>query len=412
MERPRRASPRTTSLPRLGAGWLVMLGDNDAGGLLAYAATGAQFGARFFLPLLVPLVLLTLLVQDTSMRLGLVSGQSLPGLLARKLGPSWARLLAADLALQNFFLLLTECSGMALGLDALGVPTATGVVLSVLAVLALLWYEPTRGGTRLLALAAAGNLLLVPLAWWAHPPLAWQDVLVPPGGPRLPLYVLAAVGNALAPWMVVFEAHAVRGGTPDCPPLSAARLDLSLGAAAQLGVAASTMVLGAAVPRPDILLHPLAWMDTLGTQLGPLARDVFALSLVDAGLVAAATVSLSTAWTVVESFSAARGHGTPARSRVFAVHAASIVAAGAAVLLGHLPVTLLAVAAQAAAAVLLPPTLVILLLLSSDPAILPAPRRPRTWQRLALAAFTGACTLSCLLLLDPGWARHSPSHRR
>jgi len=43
------------SLALVGPGLLVMLGDNDAGGVITYAQTGATYGISLFIPLMIPL---------------------------------------------------------------------------------------------------------------------------------------------------------------------------------------------------------------------------------------------------------------------------------------------------------------------------------------------------------------------
>ena len=53
-------------LALIGPGILVMLGDNDAGGVITYAQTGATYGFSLFIPLMIPLGFIAYLVQEIS----------------------------------------------------------------------------------------------------------------------------------------------------------------------------------------------------------------------------------------------------------------------------------------------------------------------------------------------------------
>ena len=70
-----RAAPKTIGnrlalgLALVGPGLLVMLGDNDAGGVMTYAQTGATYGLSLFIPLMIPLGFIAYLVQEMTIRL-------------------------------------------------------------------------------------------------------------------------------------------------------------------------------------------------------------------------------------------------------------------------------------------------------------------------------------------------------
>ena len=61
----------------VGPGILVMLGDNDAGGIITYAQTGAKFGLAFFPLFLLLLIPVAYVVQEMAVRLGAGSGSQL-----------------------------------------------------------------------------------------------------------------------------------------------------------------------------------------------------------------------------------------------------------------------------------------------------------------------------------------------
>ena len=58
----------------IGPGVLATIANNDAGGVIAYAVTGAQFGIGLFVPLVICLAPLEFTIQEMSMRLGAATG--------------------------------------------------------------------------------------------------------------------------------------------------------------------------------------------------------------------------------------------------------------------------------------------------------------------------------------------------
>ncbi len=344
----------------LGPGVLSMAGDNDAGGLLSYAATGMRFGPSLFVPLMIPLVVLSFAVQEMAMRLAAATGRSFAALLRERVDRRWAILAAVDLALTNWFSLTTEFAGMGIGLAHFGVPLVIGVPLALAAVLVLAIGFPYRRVERLAVGVAVASLLFIPIAFRVHPPLSAIGLL-PRGAapPDLGFFVLATVGNAMAPWMVFFQAKAVQTKGMGVADLRAGRVDLIAGSVMQGTVAVAVLLIAAASPVTQGFAAA-AWLGHLGA---PWVGDLLAVGLFDAGFVAALTVGLSSAWAVAETCTA-----EPERAGgwVRGVYAAGLVSAAAAVLLPNLPLDLVAVGAQAASGILMPPVVGLLLMLCNE----------------------------------------------
>ena len=366
----------------LGPGLLAMAGDNDAGGLLTYASTGARFGAGTFVAMLVPLGLCAYAVQDMALRVGAVTRRGLASLVRNRYSRAWAYLAGCDLALQNWLTLVTEFAGMGVALRHFGVPLPLGVALSCALVLGLVLAYPYRVAERLAVGLGVASMLFVPLAIHAAVHHGAAPIWAGRSGPDLRLFLVAAAGNALAPWMMFFQAQASaeRGGAETIPD---GRLDLAAGSVVQVAVAAAVIVLGAA-----------GLSATAGNP--GVSGGLFAVGLFDAGLVAALTVSLSTAWAVTETFGGEPRPGARASEApgFYSAYAAGLVLAAGAVLLPGLSPELVAVVVQAASAVLLPPVLALLVALCNDPAVMPVHRNTLWWNVAAaviLALFVAAC---------------------
>lgn len=352
-------------LTALGPGILAMAGDNDAGGLLSYLATGSRFGVGLFIPLLVAMTLVAVVVQELAARIAIGMGESLPELVRRTAGRGWARLLAVELAIQNWFTLLSEFAGMGIGLSYFGLPIAYGIPLSALAVLLFLKAGSYRSAERIGISLAILNLLLVPAAIFAlrHGlPAPAQGTT----GSLLLFFSVAMVGNAVAPWMPFFQAEAVRARGLSAEDLPAARTDVALGALAQVAVAAAVLVIAALAPgsafgAQQVLAH-------LSSRVGPLVPAILAIGLVDAGLVAALTVGLTTAWTIAETWAGPRRDrlSDPLVQRIYLV---CLTSAAAVAWIPGAPLALLAVGAQVVSALLMPPLLLALLQLANLPAM-------------------------------------------
>ncbi len=192
----------------IGPGLLTMLGENDAGSMITYAATGAQYGLSLFL-ILVPITFaMAYLVQEMTVRLGSVSHRGHGELIFSRFGKFWGIFSLADLTLGNLLTLVTEFIGIGIALSYFGVPLWVSIPASVVlnAMIAIsgrywTWERVTIG-------LAGINLIFIPLALMAHP--HWSKVLAALGHPSIPggftslvfFLVIANVGATVTPWMI------------------------------------------------------------------------------------------------------------------------------------------------------------------------------------------------------------------
>jgi len=90
-----------------GPGIIVMVADNDAGGITTYTATGAKFGFNliWFLILLGPIAYI---VQEMTVRLGAVTKRGHAEAIFDAFGTFWGWFSLGDLLLVNWLTLITE----------------------------------------------------------------------------------------------------------------------------------------------------------------------------------------------------------------------------------------------------------------------------------------------------------------
>ena len=362
----------------VGPGILVMLGDNDAGGVITYATTGARFGLGFFLPFLLLMIPVAYVVQEMTVRLGAVTGRGHAELIFARFGPFWGWFSLVDLAIGNLLTLVTEFIGMGAGLAAFGVPLTLGVPVSAFLVLAIALFGRYWTAERLTLGLALFNLVFVPLAMLAHPDpsqvaTAFTSFALPGGFTGSALFlIIANVGTTIAPWMLFYQQSAVvdKGLTEDDIPHG--RLDTLVGSIVMGVIAIAIVIVTGATLHPagiDVSSFGQAqFAQALQPFVGTVGARLFGLGLFEAGLVAAITINLSTSWAFGEVFGWAHSLNASLRDApwFYSVYVGCVAIAAAIVLIPGAPLDLIALSVQIVATLLVPSALLLLLLLLND----------------------------------------------
>jgi NRAMP (natural resistance-associated macrophage protein)-like metal ion transporter len=404
---PRRgwAARVRTLLAILGPGLIVMVGDNDAGAFGTYAQAGQNYGTTLLwtLLLLVPVLYVN---QEMVLRLGAVTRVGHARLILKRYGKFWGAFSVIDLFLLNALTIVTEFIGISLALSYLGVSRPLGVLAAAAVVVAAAGTGDFRRFERFSMLLVVGSLLLVPVLLWVHPPVGQlaHDFVVP----RLPqgklseimLLIIAIVGTTVAPWQLFFQQSYVIDKRITPRFMRYERVDLCLGivlvvlgAVAMIGFTAATF---AGRPEFGAFQDAGAVAAGLGKYVGHAAGVCFAIALIDASIIGAMAVSLSTAYAIGDVLSLRHSlHNRPKDAKTFyAVYGGLIALAAALVLTPGTPLGLLTNAVQTLAGVLLPSATVFLLLLCNDEEVL-GPWVNGPWLNL----FTGL-VIGVLLLLS------------
>ncbi|MGB8958178.1 MAG: divalent metal cation transporter, partial [Candidatus Aminicenantales bacterium] len=197
-----------------GPGIIVMVADNDAGGITTYAATGARFGygLLWFLIILGPAAYY---VQEMTVRLGAVTKRGHAEAIFETFGKFWGWFSLTDLVLTDWLTLITEFIGMTAALSIFHVPpVVTVIVVSI--VMGIMVLQGRYWTWEKLALFFCGlNLIYIPAAFMVHPsvPEVLRGALIPgfPGGfnNNIFFFLMANIGTTIAPWMVFFQQSAV-----------------------------------------------------------------------------------------------------------------------------------------------------------------------------------------------------------
>ena len=126
-----------TLLAIVGPGIIVMVGDNDAGGVATYAQAGQNYGYSLLwvLLLLVPVLIVN---QEMVVRLGAVTGVGHARLINERFGRGWGWFSVGDLFLLNFLTIVTEFIGISLAADYFGISKYIVVPTSAVALVAIM----------------------------------------------------------------------------------------------------------------------------------------------------------------------------------------------------------------------------------------------------------------------------------
>ena len=150
-----------TLLAIIGPGLIVMVGDNDAGGVSTYAQAGQNFGYTLLwtLPLLIPVLIVN---QEMVARLGAVTGVGHGRLIRERFGRRWGNVSVGSILLLNSLIIVTEFIGIDLSMSYLGVSPYVSVPAAVVLLFAVTASGSFRRWERFMMLFVAVNAVIVP----------------------------------------------------------------------------------------------------------------------------------------------------------------------------------------------------------------------------------------------------------
>jgi Mn2+/Fe2+ NRAMP family transporter len=361
----------------VGPGILVMLGENDGPSMLSYAATGAKFGVGFFIPFVVLTFCMAIVVQEMTVRLGAATHRGHAELIFDRFGPFWGWFSMIDLAIGNFLTLITEFIAIRAGLGFFGVPPWIAVLSALVILYAALMSHRYWTWERITLAAAVFNLVFIPVAVMTHPSwhavghslITWQPL---PGFNKDTLLImLADIGATVTPWMLFFQQSATVDKGLTTKDIHFGRIDTVLGAALATAAAVATILATAPLFAHQMTadnFQAAQFAQALQPLIGRFGASLFALGIVEAGIVASITISTSSAYAFGEvthkphSLNLPMGQG----KSFYSVLTLCAVAAAAIVLIPGLPLVYVVLLVNVVAVLAMPPALVFLFMLVND----------------------------------------------
>jgi Mn2+/Fe2+ NRAMP family transporter len=355
-----------------GPGIVVMIADNDAGGITTYAATGAKYGYSliWFLILLGPVAYF---VQEMTVRLGAVTKRGHAEAIFDGFGPFWGWFSLLDLLLVDWLTLVTEFVGMTSALAIFGMPPW----LTVAAVCLFMGFMVLNGRywtwEKLAMAFCALNLIYIPGAFMVHPQVSdiVRHGMVPnfPGGftGQLFFFLMANIGTTIAPWMLFFQQSSVVDKGLKEKDIPWGKFDTLLGSVFTVLVAVFIIIVtGTMLKGQDV--NDAAQAARLLMATHRYVGEFMAIGLFDAGLLGAICISLASSWAFGEVFGWAHSLNNKIKEApwFYISYFIALVSAGLVVLIPGAPLVLITLFVQVVAVTLLPAALVFLILLLND----------------------------------------------
>ena len=357
----------------MGPGIITGIVDDDATGITGYAIAGARFGYSLLWVLLLTLVALSV-VQEMGARMGAVTGKGLADLIRERFGVRITTLAMVTLLTANVVTTVAEFAGVAAASEIFGVSRYITVPIAAALVFLVVVLGSYRRVEVVLLTVSLVFLSYVITGFMAKPD--WGAVgghfAVPSFNFTLPYLtiLIGVIGTTIAPWMQFYLQSSVVDKGLGEREYRLERMDVYVGSFLTNFIAFFIIVTTAAT----LFAHgkPADTVTDVAQTLRPLAGDftarLFAIGLLNASLMAAVVLPLSTAYAVCEAFGWERSVNRPLREApaFFGLFAALIVIGATAVLIPGVPLLTLLFLPNVVGGILLPVILVLMLKLVND----------------------------------------------
>ncbi len=384
----------------IGPGILVMIADNDAGGVITYAQTGSIFGIGFFIPFMILMLPVAYIVQEMTVRLGAVTHRGHAEMIWKRYGKFWGAFSLIDLVVANILTLITEFIGITLGMQVFGVPPILSSIAAIIIIASIQLFLRYFAWEWISLSIALFNLIFIPLVFFV-PHLHWDSVAksflswhIPGGVHTLFIYVvLANLGTTIAPWMLFFQQSSVVDKGLTVKDIRDGQIDTFIGSVFMVIVAiAIILITGATVygftNAPNLGIQTI--LSIISEKMGWIAMRLFALGLIEAGLIAAIAISASTSWAMGEAFGWPKSINMPPLQgwKFYLPGIISLFIAGGIVLIPNAPLGFLNLTVQVIATIFMPAAMMFLLLLLNDKEIM-GDYTNRPWQNISAFVIVG-----------------------
>jgi Mn2+/Fe2+ NRAMP family transporter len=327
--------------------------------------------------------------QEITVRLGAISKAGHAELIYRRFGLFWGNFAMIDLLFTNFLTLVTEFVGIVAGAGFFGVPAYLAVAGGILVITGAYSFCRYWLWERTVLALALFNLIFIPVAVMSHPD--WGAVARSfstfsplPGGLNATtiLILLSDIGATITPWMLFFQQSAVVDKGLSMHDVNQGRMDTALGALLAAMAAIATIIATAPlfVHRMDASQFGAArFAQALVPYVGHSGSALFALGILEAGLVAAATISTSSAYayTEVRRQAGSLNKSFQEAKSFYGVLFFVLLAAGGVVVIPGFPLIYIVLVVNVLAVLTMPPAIAFLLLLVNDKEVMGEHRN--TW---------------------------------
>ncbi|KIM18161.1 manganese transporter NRAMP [Apilactobacillus kunkeei] len=291
----------------IGPGLIVMLADTDAGCLITAAQSGASYGYSMILPqlLLIPILFM---VQEMTVRLGIVTKKGHGELIREYFGKFWAYVSAITLMISTIGALLTEFIGIAGVGELFGISKWITVPLSMFVLILIAFLGSYRRVEKIGIIFGLFELTFIIGIFMVHPNM--DSIMT--GIQSIPIHddgyvylVAANVGAVIMPWMIFYQQSAVVDKGLKRHMIKKEQTDTMVGTFITQGIMIGFIVLFAATVFHSKLNATEETVGDLVTSIGRYigmapAKAIMGSSILGGALVAAIVVVLAGTWGMTE----------------------------------------------------------------------------------------------------------------
>jgi len=357
----------------MGPGMITGIVDDDPTGIAGYSIAGSRFGYSMLWAIVLCVIALAV-IAEIAARLGAVTGRGLADLIRERFGVRITTLAMLVLLVANATTTIAEFAGVAGASEIFGVSRYITVPLAAALVLALVVFGTYHRVEKVLLLGSLVFVSYIITGFLARPD--WGAVathsVVPTFHFTLPYItiLIGVIGTTITPWQQFYLQSGVVDKGLGEREYRLVRWDVYAGAIACTLIAFFVIVTTAATLNAHG--QPAETVTDVGQALHPLAGDfaanLFAIGLLNASLLAATVLPLSTAYAVCGAFGWERSVNRRLREApaFFGLFAALVVGGAAVVLIPGLPLLTLLFLPNVVGGILLPVILVLMLKLVND----------------------------------------------
>jgi Mn2+/Fe2+ NRAMP family transporter len=393
----------------MGPGIITSNVDNDAGGIATYSMAGAHYGNTLLWTLL-PVMVVLVIVQEMSARMGVVTGKGLSDLIRERFGVRITVYLLFGILLTNFGNIIAEFAGVASSLEIFHVSKFVSVPLSAVLVWLLVVKGTYRSVEKVFLFACLFYVTYIVSGFLAKPD--WAAVGTSLVRPRLDFspgalgMVIGLVGTTIAPWMQFYLQASIVEKNIAVRDYKHSRLDVIVGSII-VTVVAGFIVLTCAATLFKAGVHVETAADA-ALALEPLAgrycAALFAFGLLNASLFAASILPLSTAFIICEGLGWENGVNRrfSEAPQFYGLYTLLVFVGAGIILLPKIPLFRVMLISQVVNGLVLPVVLVFMLVLINNPKLMGAYKNGRlfnavSWITVAvLTALTAAYALAAI----------------
>jgi len=357
----------------VGPGIITGSADDDAGGIATYSIAGAHFGYSM-LWILILITFMLYVTQEMGARLGVVTGKGFGDLIREKIGLRFAVTIMVLAFVANFSNVLADVSGIAAVADIYNIPR----VIFVTVFCVFMWYVIVKGSFNFVQNIFLTSCVLF-FCYIINGFIAKPDIPAMIHGsfvPTLPMNrefiftATALIGTTLTVWGQIFiQSYFVDKGIEE-KHVKSVKLDVLFGAFWTDFVAYFIIISAAATlyVKGIRINSAIDAALALGPLLGPMAKHLFAWGLLNASLLGACVISMSTAYLVAEVLGTERRVNSSFREAplFYSIIGFCIFFSALLVFIPRFPIIYILTASQALNTIILPVIFIIILRLIND----------------------------------------------